>query len=442
MYYTYEMVKEMCAERGFILDEVEYINSTTKMTCHDNEEFYYNLSMSNFAKGKTPYRFSRFNSYTIQNIQRLLDTETDGVKILSTEYMNNKTKLAFQCSCGECFEMTINDLTNGKRYCNYCARVKRYDANDYTSNVQEKCKEINCTLITKPPITRQTQKIEYQCNIHPDQGVMSCDYYSFMKRKTGCILCGIKQRGEKHRIPVEDLKSLCEEKGFIFNDCDYVRWTNGAHKVRIHATCKQHIDKGIQFFDYGNLKINKCGCKYCIGQGRTQESYQKELNDNHRNITILEFNGYMDILAKCDKCEYVWKAKGVNLTQGHGCPRCNHSRYEKMVERVLLDQNITHIPQHWFPDCRDAAPLPFDFYLPDKNVLIEVDGQGHYRPINFGGISDEKATKAFELTKKHDAMKTAYCKEHNIPLFRIPYYDLDNKQINLAQYILNGIEHI
>lgn len=40
--------------------------------------------------------------------------------------------------------------------------------------------------------------------------------------------------------------------------------------------------------------------------------------------------------------------------------------------------------------------------------------------IFFGG------NNTFEITQKHDKIKNTYCKEHNINLLRIPYYEFDN----------------
>lgn len=69
-------------------------------------------------------------------------------------------------------------------------------------------------------------------------------------------------------------------------------------------------------------------------------------------------------------------------------------------------------------------PLPFDFYLPQNNIIIEYDGQHHYFPVNFNGITDEEALENHKMTKKHDKQKDNYCLKHNIKIIRIPYWDL------------------
>lgn len=63
-------------------------------------------------------------------------------------------------------------------------------------------------------------------------------------------------------------------------------------------------------------------------------------------------------------------------------------------------------------------PLPFDFYIPSKNLLIEYNGGQHYKPVNhFGGYD------SFLLRKHHDWLKRKYARDNNIKLLTIPYWD-------------------
>ena len=65
--------------------------------------------------------------------------------------------------------------------------------------------------------------------------------------------------------------------------------------------------------------------------------------------------------------------------------------------------------------------MPFDFYLPDYNTCIEYDGELHYKAVDYFGGDD-----ALGNTKCRDEIKTQYCKENNIKLIRIPYWEFDN----------------
>lgn len=78
--------------------------------------------------------------------------------------------------------------------------------------------------------------------------------------------------------------------------------------------------------------------------------------------------------------------------------------------------------------------LPFDFYIPEQNILIEYDGQHHFEPIKGWG-GEEK----FKLTQENDQIKNKYCEEKNIKLLRIPYTDSKEDIINKINYFMSPV---
>jgi hypothetical protein len=89
-----------------------------------------------------------------------------------------------------------------------------------------------------------------------------------------------------------------------------------------------------------------------------------------------------------------------------------------------------------FDGCRGVRQmLPFDFYLPNHNTLIEFDGKQHYIPVNFFGCSDKQAQKTHLELIFNDNIKEKYCIENNIRLIRIPY-TMKNIEMELNQQLL------
>ena len=88
---------------------------------------------------------------------------------------------------------------------------------------------------------------------------------------------------------------------------------------------------------------------------------------------------------------------------------------------LLLENSDEHI-EHLY----SINKLSFDFYLPEHNLCIEYDGEHHYKSVRFNGKSIESSEKAFKKTQLHDQIKTDYCLNNNIQLFRIPYWDFKN----------------
>ena len=55
-------------------------------------------------------------------------------------------------------------------------------------------------------------------------------------------------------------------------------------------------------------------------------------------------------------------------------------------------------------------------------ALIEYDGEAHFKQIkHFQATSDK-----FKQSQERDRKKNQYALMHNIPLYRIPYWEIDN----------------
>ncbi len=101
------------------------------------------------------------------------------------------------------------------------------------------------------------------------------------------------------------------------------------------------------------------------------------------------------------------------------------SSYEELILNILKAEHIKLEREKTFKDLKYGS-FRFDFYLPNINgaaVIIEVDGEYHFKPI--------RGRRALIKQQEHDRMKNSYCLANNIPLYRIPYWDLDKiKNLN------------
>lgn len=424
-----------------IIGEIK--TSNDKVLCKTQDGYLvYAIPSGIIRRNDKPSIFSKHNPHTIHNIKLWLkNNNIETMELLSETYENAHSKLKWLCkNCGKEFEMSWDSALGGKRYCNFCAKSKRFDGyKDYTLEISNECNKRGYKLLTSY-IHRCFDDFEYICNKHKDKGIQHSCYDRFINCGQGCRYCGIESRGYLHRMQEDKIKELVESKGLIYHGVNYDNDDKKEKKANIEIICPKHKDKGIQIMRYYNLLQSSGQCIYCIGRGRNQKDLQLELNDMGSEITIMQYTSYSDpIRVKCNICKHEWVTSGVNLTQGHRCPNCNKSKFEIEVQTILEKHDINYKSQHWFSDCRDILPLPFDFYLIDKNILIEVDGEGHYMPIRrTSTMTDEEALHQLEIVKYHDDIKTNYCNNNNIYLIRIPYW----KRCNLEKYILENINKI
>lgn len=91
------------------------------------------------------------------------------------------------------------------------------------------------------------------------------------------------------------------------------------------------------------------------------------------------------------------------------------SSYEDKIINLLKKDKIKFEREKTFKDLRHGL-YRFDFYLTELNILIECDGEFHFKPI--------RGRQALLKQQEADRRKNAYCLARGIPLYRIPFWEL------------------
>lgn len=170
------------------------------------------------------------------------------------------------------------------------------------------------------------------------------------------------------------------------------------------------------------------GCRQCSRERLSQERRLSIWDLLERIIAAhglgdfdYQLRGYRNLHSKlrirCHRHGWFMQSAG-NHIDGHGCARCTSSRGERRIRQELRRLRVEFREQVRFPDCRNRGQLPFDFYLPAHNVLIEFDGKQHFRKSELWG-----GRHVLETTQRHDAIKTTFAELHGFRLIRIPYWD-------------------
>lgn len=132
----------------------------------------------------------------------------------------------------------------------------------------------------------------------------------------------------------------------------------------------------------------------------------------------------------CD-CGNTYIASGSSLRYGSttscGCMR---SSGENAIKEFLDMHHITYYREKKFNKCKDVGLLKFDFWLPDYGLCIEFDGIQHYQDAPRW---DKKSS--FDDRKRRDEIKTKYCEENDIILLRVPYWEKDNIESILSDWL-------
>ena len=105
------------------------------------------------------------------------------------------------------------------------------------------------------------------------------------------------------------------------------------------------------------------------------------------------------------------------------------SSLEEKIITILKKEKIKFQREKTYPDLKQGW-YRYDFFIPSLNFLIEIDGAQHYK---FSKLFHKKR-QDFLKAQERDRKKNSYALSHNIPLYRIPYFEIEN--INTFQDIL------
>jgi hypothetical protein len=222
------------------------------------------------------------------------------------------------------------------------------------------------------------------------------------------------------------------------NKYDYSMSIYNGSMTSIDIICKEHG----KFQQTPNRHLCGRGCPKCgkIKQSNsrrnTTESFINQAINIHGNkydYSIVEyFDSRVNVKIICPK-HGIFYQKPNNHLKGFGCSQCNIKSFgELLIKKWLSKNDIKYEIQKSFSDCKNVIHLRYDFYLPNMNLLIEYDGEPHFKVIDYLG-----GKEGLTYRQKNDMIKTEYAERNNIKLLRISYKEKNKIPIILKNNILN-----
>lgn len=241
----------------------------------------------------------------------------------------------------------------------------------------------------------------------------------------GCPNCSNNRTGNSNRKTLEEFTeevfSLWKNEYSILG-----KYVNSKTKIPVlHNVCKNISNLTPSDF------LNGHGCPICAGNKK--KTHTEFLLDVFNIVgdeysVIGEYRGtHSKISMKHNVCGNAWKVEANSfLNNGRRCPNCSllQSRGEIAISKFLESKGIPYESEYSFAECKNILPLPFDFYLPTYNYCIEYDGEFHYEINRM--IDESKRHVFLENQRKRDKIKNKYCKNNEIRLIRIPYWEFKN----------------
>lgn len=344
--------------------------------------------------------------------------------ILTGKYIDTHTPTQHCCTTHDVlFDIRPYDAVRGSgcKYCGYnkMSIIKTKSEEQYIKDLE--VKNPNVQLIGK--YSGANTPTQHRCLIHDIVwNITPANALS----GNGCKYCKIEKISNKNRKQEDKyISELLNKNPDIKLSGMYIN-----EKTPTEHYCIKHD----MFFDISPMvALRGGGCRQCGSEKirtallKTKDEYMNELKSTKPNIILLGdyIGANIKTLHKCLVCGTEWEACPNNILHGGGCSVCAQSKGERDVKLWLDKNNFVYTPQKKFENCYDKRLLSFDFYLDNYNICIEYQGIQHYEPRDyFGGET------SFLYTQSHDKIKSNYCKDNNIRLICIPYWEDVNNYLD------------
>lgn len=353
-----------------------------------------------------------------EEVKRIV--EEHGYILLQDNYINNRTKLLVGNDFGYKSLTTLDGIRSNK------AITWVYKTNPYSiENIQKFLdNKQEGTIILEKQYKHQRQKLKLKC-------ICGNIYYKTWEdlqneKHTKCNDCIAKERANNRKLKFSNLQQAAEAINLTIIDTQYDSYDAKLlciDEEGYKGTTTAHMIQAGRKFARFNTKTN--GDYYLFNINHRA----KLLGQSIKVLSIGERNKWSTptFYCKCLVCGKEFECPSATFFYGKtSCDDCSnlYSHYSIIIENWLKNHRCIYEREKRFKDCVYKMPLSFDFYLPEINLLIEVDGEGHFYPVHFKGISDEEAIENFNLTKIRDKIKDEYAKDNKISLLRISYKDI------------------
>ena len=194
--------------------------------------------------------------------------------------------------------------------------------------------------------------------------------------------CGCQKCAK--RIPMTIDEFIKKAKKIHGDKYDYKLVNKLSENKKIQIICKEHG----MFEQYYHHHLKGSGCPLCSNnkKSNTEEFIKtaKEIHGDKYDYSKVEYiNNHTPICIICKEHGEFWQAPAAHLIKKAGCPLCNESKLEEEICLLLEKENIIFERQKKFDNIKFINLLPFDFYLPEYNTVIECQGIQHFEEIHF-----------------------------------------------------------
>lgn len=356
-----EDVEKMVSDLGYFLIKDYFLDGKRKIIIQDSIGYKYDVVIVYALKGTVPEIVRKTNPFSLENIALWIKLNDRPFELTSNnKYVNNSSPLSFYCyNCKDVFSSTWNQIIRGT----------------------------NCALCCGSQVGKKNN-LEY---LRPDL---------------------VNEWSPKNNISPKDV-------------------TISSGKVIVWVCSKCNYEWKTRIADRNAGR----GCPSCYGQvlsdsNRLSIKFPELCSewdfDKNKGLTPndVSYGNNKRFWWKCGKCGNEWITSINNRTNmGSGCPKCANDKKESALaielKEFLKNKGIAFVSEYRIlRNPKTNTYLPYDIYIPSKNIFIEIQGEQHYQINGYHRLGAKRKNttpkKEFKYQKYKDKLKKKFAEENGI----------------------------
>jgi len=373
-------------------------------------------------------------------------------------FRNSGKKFWFDCDvCYHTFQICISNITTLGQWCPYCCKNSRTlcDNEDckqcfeksFASCEKAKFWSSKNIITSRQVIKNSTKKFLFDCNECGHEIEMQLS--KITSRNHWCSYCA------KQRLCNNEDCEFCYQNSFASHErAKY--WSNKnelSSRAVFKGTAKKfwfdcpvcdhtfladlhHMTSPLKRWCSYCTNKNLCNdpnCKICFEKSfasHFRSKYWSNKNDVKPRDVFKSAN--RNFLFKCEVGHEFSMDLGNVTVCNHWCPKCTRKTERKLYDWLDKHYNVTkEFKAEWCRNPETNRYLPFDFLLDDHNIIIELDGEQHFREVQNWGEPEDIQNRDFY--KQYNANTNEY------PIIRIYQMDVYNDNYNWKKEIKKHI---
>ncbi len=294
--------------------------------------------------------------------------------------LNSHKKFWFDCECGHTFDIQLNNVNTG-RWCSYCSNKK------------------------------------------------------LCQQSKNCKICFDKC-----------FASVERSKNWSDKNCEkpYEVFKNSHKKYWFDCECGHKFESSLRLISFDNCWCPYCAnkllcnknlnCKNCCNKSFASVERNKNWSIKNKKEPIEVFKSTAEkFWFDCVKCGNNFKSKLCHITDGSWCPNCRYKTEDKLF-KVLIEKYHTLKSQYKVDWCKDIKHLPFDFVIEERKIIVEIDGEQHWKQV--------AKWKTPEHNRIRDLYKMKCANENGFSIIRIIQEDIFKNKYDWLNDLCENVEKI